>query len=253
MSWLANATALGSHNASKHLQELDHDAWQKAHLRLATKNCGVGRPIFSVELMRYSDESLPLPTNLSVSEEVDANGDTLLHLAATLGRQDVVAKLCEGVSCRDLNKQNQRGETALLQATRSGHFEITQYLLSLGADASLTTSNGEIVLHWLSSFKLQTEDDMLSIAQKMNGNGASLEQICQQNTVYNAHFRFSLGPGTPLHRAVQRDAYRAAWALVKVGANPFYPEDDYPMAQTHRFPMALACSMHMTRFINLFL
>lgn len=245
LDWLAQATALGSDIASKHLLELDHKAWEKAHSLLATKFCGIGKAKFEEELTRYSDVSSEFPRNLPVGNGVGPGGDSLLHLAATLGRRDVVGELCKNASYQDINKQNDQGETALLQATRSGHFDTVEYLLSIGASANLTTSEDENPLHWLSSFSLQTEEEILSLAEKMISNGAILDQVCQQNTVYNPHFLHTVGPGTPLHRAVQRNAYLAAKVLVRLGANPYQPEDN--------FPMALACSMHMTRFISLFL
>jgi ankyrin repeat protein len=171
--------------------------------------------------------------------------DTMLHLAAMMGRQDVFIRLCHGASHHDINKQNGRGETPLLQATRSGHFKIAKHLLSIGANAGLTTTNDENALHWLPSFAEEGEEEIHELVWTMIENGALLEQVCSESTVFNPYFISTIGPGTPLGRAVQRNAYTAAKVLVALGADPYN--------ENGNFPMALACSFHNTSFINLFL
>ncbi|KAH8663311.1 hypothetical protein BGZ61DRAFT_539338 [Ilyonectria robusta] len=244
MSWLEEATRLGSHLAAEHLRNLDHSAYIQANWQFRTQYCGIGRKLYEDVLQLHPDLLTSAVLDAVVSGPLNDEGDTALHVAATMGHLETIRRLCSGV---DLNVVNSRGETALLQACRSGHADIAQYLLTLGANSGLVTSNGENVLHWLGAFDMPEEGGLFNLAHMMVMNGASLEQESDENEIFNQHFRSSVGPGTPLCRAVQRNAPAAAEVLLTLGANP------YLLTRKKTSAMAFACAAHQTAFIRMFL
>lgn len=74
---------------------------------------------------------------------VDAHGTTPLMLAADFGYTDTVKLLAKKA---DVNLANLDGDTALIRAARSGHFEIVQRLLVKGALAAKRNALGECAL-----------------------------------------------------------------------------------------------------------
>ncbi|KAF4449677.1 serine/threonine protein kinase [Fusarium austroafricanum] len=252
IKWLKRATVLGSHIASSTLRELDPNAWKEALLLFRTEYSGVGRKLLDDSEYKGHIANLSSLLNLPVSESIGESGDTALHVAATIGRIDVIQQLVQGASQASINKQNVRGETALLQATRSGHYNIVEFLLAVGASSGILTDNSECPLHWLCAFDDKGEDELLMLAVTLCHSGADIEGICTTNTVFNEHFRDSLGGGTPLCRAVQRNSYVAAKVLVTLGANPY---KDREVGEQSRAPhaAALACCAHNSRMLKLFL
>jgi ankyrin repeat protein len=244
ISWLTNATTLGSHIAAKCLKELDQSAWKEADEIFRTEYCGVGRKLFEDKLISYRYVPMVSLAASQISQKLENSNNTLLHLAATTGREDVVRQLCGGASYAQVNTTNVRNETPLFQATRSGHQGIVNYLLSVGASAAISSSNGENPLHWLAAFNID-ELELTTLARSLIEGGADIEQMSTDNRIFNQHFRKSLGPGTPLCRAVQRDSFIAARVLIALDANPYSGEDN--------FPMALACSSHNSQLIGLLL
>ncbi|KAM7183179.1 hypothetical protein V8F20_012715 [Naviculisporaceae sp. PSN 640] len=236
ITWLENATRLGSHIAGHHLRKLDRGAYQRALLALHTEYCGVGRTL-------YTD-------NVS-SQQLNEFNDTELHIASVRGEYDEVVRICSGPGV-DVNVTNSRGETPLLLACRSGHANIARHLLKLGADASLVNCNGENALHWLGEFDDLEPDDLFDLAHTLVGHGADIEQDCEVNDVFNQHFAMALGFGTPLCRAVARNALPAARVLLQLGANP-YKHIERNGSFTLTSAMASACQRHHKPFIQLFL
>ncbi|KAH6886992.1 hypothetical protein B0T10DRAFT_515931 [Thelonectria olida] len=242
ISWLENATHLGSHIAAEHLRILDHSAYVQANWQFRTEYCGIGRKLYE-DVLQQHPGLLASTLDAQVPGTLNEASDTVLHIAATTGHLETVRRLCTNT---DLNVVNVRGETPLLQACRSGHADIAQHLLTLEADSSLLTSNGENVLHWLGAFDMD-EEELFNLAHMMVSNGASLELECNENKIFNAHFRSSVAPGTPLCRAVQRNAPAAAKVLLTLGANP------YLLTKKNASAMAFACLAHRTAFIRMFL
>lgn len=112
-----------------------------------TDYCGVGRRLHGDGVLWHQFlQSAPL-ASLSISGSVGEYGDSIIHIAATLGRLDIMQHLTNGASQEDINKQNIRSETALLQAARCGHYAIVEHLVSVGASASILTDNWESPLH----------------------------------------------------------------------------------------------------------
>ncbi|RGP81065.1 serine threonine kinase [Fusarium longipes] len=236
-SWLRRATCLGSPIASKWLRELDFSAWQDARNIFKSKYYGIGRDLFE-------NISIDTLVGTPVYNEIGGAGDCLLHLAASQGRIDIVKTLISERLSPLVNKLNRRGETALLQACRGGHYEIAIFLISVGANAGICSNNGENTLHWLCSFDVP-EVDLRELASLMIEAGADLEKVCSENMLYNPHFRHAAGPGTPLCRMVQQHAFAAAKVLTDLGANPYNFENN--------FAMRIAVSSHSPAFIKLFL
>lgn len=78
---------------------------------------------------------------------IDAGGDIHhdpmpLHLAARLGRADVVKMLLDFKVDPNISVKG-KGVTALMEASVSGHVEIVKMLLTAGADPALTDSAGK--------------------------------------------------------------------------------------------------------------
>lgn len=253
VKWLERATMLGSHIASSTLRELEPTAWEKANSLFRTEYCGVGRRLFDNGVSTVHQLASPLSSlGMPASQNVREYGDTVLHVAATIGKLDVVQRLTRDAPHHHVNMQNDRGETALLQAARSGHYAIVQHLVGVGASAAILTHNSESPLHWLCAFVNEKEEELLDLAKSLCQSGAEIDGVCAPSIVFNDHFRDSLGGGTPLCRAVQRDAYIAAKALVSLGADP-YKDRERGEQDTAPHAAALACCTHNSRMLELFL
>jgi ankyrin repeat protein len=91
---------------------------------------------------------------------VDVYGRTALHLAASGGHLDLVRKLCEislrlGImidqDCRDMDVDSHHAPqyciTPLFLAVSRGHFEVVEFLVSIGASTKVTSFYGSTLLH----------------------------------------------------------------------------------------------------------
>lgn len=94
----------------------------------------------------------------------DHSGQTPLHIAAQFGQIEVVTLLAERLAspsneapcietiyaasycCADLNAADMRGNTPVLAAARSGHFDVVKHLISVGASVHARADDGETVL-----------------------------------------------------------------------------------------------------------
>jgi DNA-binding NtrC family response regulator/ankyrin repeat protein len=98
------------------------------------------------------------PASELMELQTDGYGDCPLILAARSGQLEVVRLLLDGLNtdpdCIDkrdllhqqLNWRNKKGDTALTEAARQGHYEITQFLLEKGADPHSKNLKGETAL-----------------------------------------------------------------------------------------------------------
>ena len=75
----------------------------------------------------------------------DNEGFTLLHYAASQGKDDLVRKLLSKNATVDV--RNKYGATPLHQAATNGFAEAVDVLLGGGADATITLSKGMTALH----------------------------------------------------------------------------------------------------------
>ncbi len=88
------------------------------------------------EVIRLAQEGAPLNAHFWVQEP-----DTPITYAAFHGQFDMIKTLLELGA--DINGRGEGRWTALMKATSRGRLEIVQYLLENGADATLTSKNGE--------------------------------------------------------------------------------------------------------------
>lgn len=247
VEWLKNGVMFGSHIASYCLREVSKADWEKAHSVLRTERCGVGRRLFGQNTLRYTcdEENLQRLQNMSHDRRrLNSRGDTVLHWASMTGFETAVIMICQDATKSDLDFTNDVNETALFQATRSGHITIVEHLLSYGADPAICTTNGENVLHWLSSFEIK-EERLRHLSNKFIRRGARLEQICSKKSIFSTNSSASGSLGSPLRRAVERNHYCTAKILTEQGADP------YLGGRTS--PIALACSAHNSTLLELFL
>jgi len=160
---------------------------------------------------------------------VDTGENTLLHLAAMLGREDLIIHIAQ-INSASINKQNKAGETPLYKACLAGQSQAIKALLSFGADASITETQFNVsCLHWL--FMVDKEH-MDEIATLLLRNGVSVDSrttgiVCKQRLLIEAdHFPFHWPHGTPFHWACHVGSFEAAQTLLNHGA--LVDEDDIP-------------------------
>ncbi|KAK2785625.1 hypothetical protein FQN52_007164 [Onygenales sp. PD_12] len=167
---------------------------------------------------------------------VDQKGNTILHVAATLGSLDVVRKLLEGVGMSP-DVQNDNLETPLYKACQAGHAHVIDYLLDKKAKASFSTKEENLTaLHWLFTLR---EDYIRRIATRLiqeagaSVNAEMIPKIAENSggapqRIQILHFPFELPLGTPLHWAAFARNKTAMEALLDHSANvnaPHHGED----------------------------
>ncbi len=72
------------------------------------------------------------------------DGETLLHVAAKIGYDDIVANLIAGGA--DVNAVDRPGDTPVLYAARYGHLDIVRRLVAEGASVNVANKQGETPL-----------------------------------------------------------------------------------------------------------
>ncbi|KAI9924857.1 hypothetical protein MW887_006714 [Aspergillus wentii] len=243
--WLWNGTIAGSHLASAIFHHCNPERWEEADRLFRTSLCGVGKALFEEDLTSsLNEEKLRYLTNRTGGSDLNARGDTVLHWAAMTGAETELRIILDGSAELDINQTNYETETPLFQAARSGHINIVQLLLSLGANPSICSGNGENVLHWLSSFDVD-EMNLLLVAASFIEGGSSLEQMCSQNSIFSLDSCVTLSSGSPLRRAVARNHTSAVRVLLQLGASPYNGGNNSPIA--------LASSAHNIEILDLFL
>jgi hypothetical protein len=120
-----------------------------------------------------------------------------LHCAAKTGSVQG-AKCLISVCEMSVNSTNDRSETPLFLACRSGHVAVVKYLFSMGADAGICNIFGENGLHWLGSFESQHVGDLVASLYR---HGEKIDATAQPDETFPAQTRCFYGqwyPGTPL-------------------------------------------------------
>lgn len=74
-------------------------------------------------------------------ESKNQKGDTALHMAFIYGRENMISALME-MDIKDINKQNDNGQTVLYRMARDDKYEIVELLLQKGADPNIPNING---------------------------------------------------------------------------------------------------------------
>ena len=90
---------------------------------------------------------------VSKGKEIDKQnniGDTALMKASNSGNLEIVKYLVSNGA--EINKQDKYGFTALMMASRKGRLEIVKYLVSKGAEIDKQNNYGFTALIWASSY-----------------------------------------------------------------------------------------------------
>lgn len=165
----------------------------------------------------------------------DPNAFWFLHEAAANGRLKVVLWLLDHGA--DINRCNDRGDSALLAAARSGHDDVVASLIARGADVRVHNSQGDAALH-AAAFCKSCLEPLLQLGlpiDEPNGRGrtalhlaaqcadvASMQALLQAGASINAQDHAG---STPLHIIFDSEEFRpdvefpVFHALVSAGAD----------------------------------
>lgn len=174
------------------------------------------RDIQTAELVDFTK----LSSSQLCQDEVDTQQNTLLHLAAMLGRDDLIHYILD-IASVSLNKQNKAGETPLYKACAAGHSSCIELLLGFGASPSiLQNSLGISCLHWL--FLIEEQDQGRIADLLLRGVSVSSRTTGFQGSrrlrPETEHFPFHWPNGTPFHWACHVGSFAAAEVLLNRGA-----------------------------------
>ena len=230
--WLFKAAANGSLTARWELGRtsptLEDEAWQ------VFRKCG-----------GYSARLSPI--GISARQTVFQIDTTILQLhdAAIYGNGEDIRRLAGLCS---IDARDHEGKTAIYKAATAGNFETITALTDLNADASITTTVGQLsCLHWLFMFK---PDSIEAALQLFKSQHADVSARLKFEVGYNyprdvlfEHFPFQWPLGTPFHWACFTRSFSAMEALLHTGVDvdelDIEAEND---AQTSCSPLSLAMS-----------
>lgn len=158
-------------------------------------------------------------------DEVDGNGNTLLHLAVLQGIEDKVKYfIYRGF---DVNKQNFEGQTPLYIACLSNFSKIVQILLKAGANANIGNIDGATPVHVVAA----------------NGYTEVLSMLAQHGSFLNSQDEDG---DTPLHYAIREGQKKIVEDLVKV-----YKADVSLKNDDLETPLQLALCLNETTLVQL--
>jgi ankyrin repeat protein len=221
IQWLTKATIHGDRACLQELRVLDQDAYQaavtsKEHIKLMCERSGF---MFDDDFIESNDvDDVPglIAAILDSGEPIDSDiggGLTWLHYAVFRCSMELAMTLVDNYHV-SINAQNSRGQTPLWIACLSGNYEMSVFLLSRGADASVASTSGMNPLHNLPSF-----------------NGGNVEKIARMLLAQGADIneRNMIGM-TPLHFAVRGsgnlEEEPAVAVLLELGADPLIKDDE---------------------------
>lgn len=135
-----------------------------------------------------------------------AQGYTPLHLAAKIGRIDMVRELIRvGVS---LNPRTSKWmKTPLALAAENGHTKIVEILLRAGADGCISTLRGKLPIH-------------LAV---IKGHLDTVKVLVEHDESNIHYITTGLYSKTPLHLCAEFDQLEIAKFLLEKGANKYAP------------------------------
>ena len=166
--------------------------------------------------------------------------DRMLHTACSRGFERIIQYLVQNGA--DVNADDAFGETPLLHACRAGRTKVAKYLLRKRASVRPCGPNAETPLHWLFSFPAE---HMIEMADLLIGAGSDISAMAERNIARGDGMerqQHSFASGTPLHRAVSRQAYKAVDCLLLLGAKASLKSSFAPFHS----PLSLACSMNLS-------
>ena len=169
-------------------------------------------------------------------DEVDGEGNTLLHVAAELGNTSLI-DFCVDAGL-NINAKNKEGERPLHVAVSAGAVDAAKSLLEAGANPSLYFlfngesynlfhiaigfGNNEIIKVMLESPHVEVnagtgngKTSALHLAA-VRGNSRAVALLAAKRADLNIRDK---GGNTPLHLAISSGSMKAAIALIEAGAN----------------------------------
>jgi ankyrin repeat protein len=210
----------------------------------ALYNNGQHKPLVAWDLAMREKIQAQLQRPGFSTADLSLHTDNLFHFAASAGFVATVSLWADPIPI-SINEKGKGGETALLQACRSGHLDVTRLLLRYGADSKIASSNGDTPLHWLLSFDDSQVDD---VARLLVDSGADIHAAAKPVNISHAPL-CNYEAGTALHRAVGRGKFAAVRALVGLGANA----DDVGNRPDERSPVYLAAQYHYSDILDFLL
>lgn len=194
---MSNMTREEEYKLARSMQEI---------FRTSVKACMDGDIAKLREAVQSFLDGHPESTARDVVVGFHSEGKTLLHVACSSGKLDVVEILlnfCRGENNQELksivNLQDDRGFSALMNATVSESIPLMNHLLELGADVNARNKEGASALHFAAG------DGSVPRIQILLEKGADLS--------------FQSASGTPLHWAAAKGHALAIELLLRRGAN----------------------------------
>ncbi|KAH8881910.1 ankyrin, partial [Thozetella sp. PMI_491] len=133
-----------------------------------------------------------------------------------------------------INVQNEKGQTPLWISCLSGNYEMSSFLLSQDADASIESDGGSSPLHHLAVFEDAHAEKiaLMLLEHGANVNGRNAAGYTPLHYAVRGSGNLEEGPGainsafgrssmTPLHLAAAFGNVTAVKILLRRGANPF--------------------------------
>jgi ankyrin repeat protein/serine/threonine protein kinase len=225
LEWLQGAAKIGSRIALSQLKERDETIYHECfeHFRVE-----FWAGLYAIPDAWRTIFKMPKDISANLASLVGNNAkqaivgnwnSSPLHCAAIVGSIQGVQLLISKYEL-SINSVNDRSETALFLACRSGHGAVVEYLLSQGADAGICNVFAENGLHWLDSFEEHYVGDL---AANLCHHGANIDAIAEpDSTFFPEQIRSYYSqwyPGTPLQRAVASGNLAAVCALLECGAS----------------------------------
>jgi uncharacterized protein len=142
-----------------------------------------------------------------LSAKDDEYGQTILHVCAEYGREDLVHYLLSDrfIGKIDINAVDKNGWTPLHSACKGGHLGIIQLLINKGAFSRALTNEGASPLHYL--VRNASQDKSYVAIQLLVQKSSAVD-------VTNRHGE------TPLHQAAMRGRAQNILYLLNSKANP---------------------------------
>lgn len=248
-TWLFKAVSTGSFVAAEDLEKLNPNLLQKAKAAFRIAG-GYNNEFSNIATLQGQFSNLSVDIAQKFCKEkgnveflVDLDGNRLLHVAAMFDKPEVITYLVKEKGAA-INSQNDNGETPLYKACLAGHHSTVETLITLSADASITSKQyGLSPLHWLFNFEKQY---IPHIAQLLVSKGkAKVDAIIASEKVgtYEQHIPFEHFPfrwpfGTPLHWAAATRSLTAIDTLLGLGAD--INKTDSPVESAAQTALAMA-------------
>lgn len=212
------------------------------------------RSIQQADLAYFSD----MPRDQLAQDVIDTRGNTILHLAAMLGRVDVI-RLIAASGLAHIHKLNTSGETPLYKACAAGHAPAIKELLHFAADPTVTTNpdtdSAISCLHWLFQLEAEHMDEVTSLLIKsgadVNARAACILQHGTRKPIPYDQFPFHWphGTGPSMLGLSRRAAYCSTMAQESTEKTPMLTRE-YIRVHT---PLGLAMVRADSRMVNLLL